>query len=729
MTKLQRVTGKLFGETASAIGDETYGPYIGQFGSAKVGTYNGTADVATIQSLPAWSNGFIDAVTPSNQYPPLPEVTGALKVLSHQENYILQQGIPEWDENTDYYINSFCSYSGLIYQSVQDNNIGNNPTTSEGYWELYGAIDDYANQSLTNLNSFGNARLQYAPFAINSGTVENGQNATLHVPPGSSTTIEAQWIQPKLTSNTSDPDIVITANINASNAYKIFNGVYGNDGWAPQVTGSYSGRDYYIEFQSVGKPLNIKNIKIWNRNPGDGYNQGVTAGYIEVSSDGATWTNVKNWTNSNVTRGSNWNFDVDYVGHYEYIRFHVTSAYSADSRNYVAIAEMQITATYLVSVGNATTIVQEPCIFTTADDRSFVSSEASIYDVSNTADGDYFIFKECETGALSLASSLYINKTSGRPFTQPILSANGTLGGSSFAVEGNQSGTSYAAYMVFDNNSSTQFQGNAVVSYITMYNPEPIMITNLNITNGIYSGQTIIEGNIEASNDGTNWDTIKTFTNDNITASSSWNIDLSSNTNSYKYYKLNSTNTYNNSIGQTTYNFTGIEAINITAFYEPTEYWLDTSSIPANLKEYIDGTYQTNNNLVYIGNCTVNSGVVTAISNRRYNDSGYIVPTFANPVLVPDYSAGVSISVAANATTTYVTPYRGFLTADVWGYGTAANGTLTVNGNLVIMKSVQGSSTYGRACAQLYLDKGDVVVITAANISTTGIYFPLKGDF
>ena len=115
MTNLQRITGKTFGETATAIGND---PQIGQFGSAKAGTYIGTTDVATIQSLPAWSNGFVDSVTPTTQFPPLPEVTGALKVLSHQENYILQHGIPEWDSATDYHTNCYCSKNGKVASFV-----------------------------------------------------------------------------------------------------------------------------------------------------------------------------------------------------------------------------------------------------------------------------------------------------------------------------------------------------------------------------------------------------------------------------------------------------------------------------------------------------------------------------------------------------------------------------------------------------------------------------------
>lgn len=103
MTRLTRVTNRVFGATASIADDPLYGPQIGQFGSAKAGTYNATADVATIQGLSAWGNGWIDAVIPNQQYPTLPEMTGFGKVVTYQTGYILQEGIPEWDASTTYY--------------------------------------------------------------------------------------------------------------------------------------------------------------------------------------------------------------------------------------------------------------------------------------------------------------------------------------------------------------------------------------------------------------------------------------------------------------------------------------------------------------------------------------------------------------------------------------------------------------------------------------------------
>ena len=100
MTQYQRITGKVFGGNATATGND---PQIAQFGSAQANTFVGTTDPETIQSLPAWGQGWIGAVTPETQYPPLPEMTGAMKVLSHQICGILQQGVSTWDSGTIYY--------------------------------------------------------------------------------------------------------------------------------------------------------------------------------------------------------------------------------------------------------------------------------------------------------------------------------------------------------------------------------------------------------------------------------------------------------------------------------------------------------------------------------------------------------------------------------------------------------------------------------------------------
>lgn len=136
MAKYNRTTGKVFGANANATGDN---PEIGQFGSAKDGSYIGTSDISTIQDLPAWGQGWAGAVTPETNFPPLPEMTGAMKVLSEQICYLLQNGIAEWDSSTIYYQNNFVRKNSKIYFSLSDENRGNDPETSTENWERFGS--------------------------------------------------------------------------------------------------------------------------------------------------------------------------------------------------------------------------------------------------------------------------------------------------------------------------------------------------------------------------------------------------------------------------------------------------------------------------------------------------------------------------------------------------------------------------------------------------------------
>lgn len=95
MAPLTRVTGKVFGSTAPAN-------EIGQFGSALAGNPTTTSDVATIQALSAYTNGWGSAVVSSDNFPPMEEVTGVLKTISYQACYSLQAGIPIYDNGTEY---------------------------------------------------------------------------------------------------------------------------------------------------------------------------------------------------------------------------------------------------------------------------------------------------------------------------------------------------------------------------------------------------------------------------------------------------------------------------------------------------------------------------------------------------------------------------------------------------------------------------------------------------
>lgn len=148
-TNLPRVTQKIFGENA--------GQNIGQFGSALAGQGNPTGDIEEIQALPAWEGGWNSAVISERDYPPLEEMTGIQKVETQQIAYLMQKGIPEWDAGTTYFANvSFCQIDGLVYRSLTDNNLGNNPATDTTNWEVWKPLEGtYANTDLSNLTATG----------------------------------------------------------------------------------------------------------------------------------------------------------------------------------------------------------------------------------------------------------------------------------------------------------------------------------------------------------------------------------------------------------------------------------------------------------------------------------------------------------------------------------------------------------------------------------------------
>lgn len=127
------------------------------------------------------------------------------------------------------------------------------------------------------------------------------------------------------------------------------------------------------------------------------------------------------------------------------------------------------------------------------------------------------------------------------PFVQPVLSANGTPGGSAFAALSSSPFAEFAAYKVFDGNTSTFFEGNATdPCYVGFYNPQALKVTSLLITNGTDATRNTTNYAIDASNDGSSWVEILTGTSPVSGEGSSFNINLSSNNQYYKYYRLRS---------------------------------------------------------------------------------------------------------------------------------------------------------------------------------------------
>lgn len=128
--KLTRVTQKIFAGEAPA-------DQLVEFGTAKTGTPVISSDAAALQSNPAYTQGYQDAVL-SDYAPFLPETNALHYIETRQLAYLLQHGIPEWDANTVYFKDvSFCSYKGTIYKSLTDDNTGLEPDLYPENWEAY----------------------------------------------------------------------------------------------------------------------------------------------------------------------------------------------------------------------------------------------------------------------------------------------------------------------------------------------------------------------------------------------------------------------------------------------------------------------------------------------------------------------------------------------------------------------------------------------------------------
>jgi len=133
MSKLTRVFQNLFGRD----GDQSH---FGQFGS-RVTPLTGfpTKDPNSIQALSAFvNNGWKDAIVGLKKTPTLEDMNGLMYLIFYQLCYGFQEGVPEWNSATTYYIGSVVKKSGTFefYGSLTDGNAGNAlpSKTDNGYW-------------------------------------------------------------------------------------------------------------------------------------------------------------------------------------------------------------------------------------------------------------------------------------------------------------------------------------------------------------------------------------------------------------------------------------------------------------------------------------------------------------------------------------------------------------------------------------------------------------------
>ena len=161
MARLSRKNNKLFCENAQQSD-------VGQFGSLNAGTKVETTNIDTIQSLPAWQDGWQAATLGNNCYPTRQERNGLDYVQSYLLNYLYQEGIPEWSANTTYYKGSIIKLINgtdiQLYKSLKDNNTA--ALSDNTAWEEFGYVLK-TGDTMTGQLAFDKSLNGYALFNIN----------------------------------------------------------------------------------------------------------------------------------------------------------------------------------------------------------------------------------------------------------------------------------------------------------------------------------------------------------------------------------------------------------------------------------------------------------------------------------------------------------------------------------------------------------------------------------
>lgn len=133
MAKIARKNFKLFGTSGSTTN-------FAEFGSQAASSPVKTKDIDTIQSLSAWLNGWQSAVDSGTKAPFLEDMNGLLYVFAYEIFTILENGVPEWDATTTYYVGSIVRKPDTfeLYGSLTNNNVGNAlpSQTDSGNWQF-----------------------------------------------------------------------------------------------------------------------------------------------------------------------------------------------------------------------------------------------------------------------------------------------------------------------------------------------------------------------------------------------------------------------------------------------------------------------------------------------------------------------------------------------------------------------------------------------------------------
>ena len=239
-----------------------------------------------------------------------------------------------------------------------------------------------------------------------------------------------------------------------------------------------------------------------------------------------------------------------------------------------ALGVKYYTLTVVTSPANATCVLTVNGIQYTTKSLKVKKGTVVNYSVSYTD-------TTTKTGSITMDSDktltftrTYYTSTTYQSWSQPTLSANGTIGGSSFAVDGsgNWSTTYNQFWKGMDGNSSTIVLGypnkSPQPSYI-FYNPNPLKVSNLHFKSyagGDGAGWVTKAGTIYVSTNGNTWTNLKDFTNSVTGAGAEYDVSVLT-ASGFKYYKITLTQGSSYGAGWAEMTITATEAIESYTYY------------------------------------------------------------------------------------------------------------------------------------------------------------------
>lgn len=127
-------------------------------------------------------------------------------------------------------------------------------------------------------------------------------------------------------------------------------------------------------------------------------------------------------------------------------------------------------------------------------------------------------------------------------WTQPVLTANGTVGGTSYAVRASTEYTrevNHRGYRAFDDSKTTQWEADVrdTSQWVEFYSPVELKVSSIDFVNRSSSSTTYTKWKLTVSNDGTNYTTIKTFDTGSSSNGASWSVNFDI-PRGYKYFKF-----------------------------------------------------------------------------------------------------------------------------------------------------------------------------------------------